>query len=69
LRERRGADAYAEPSDADAYNGEIEDVILTHYAVKGPWRAWEVEPCLAPMRSSLNPAFMTISGYGDDDER
>lgn len=36
---------------------------LTHFAVKGTWEAHEVEPFLAPPRSSLNPAFIV----GDED--
>jgi hypothetical protein len=37
---------------------------LTHFAVKGSWRAEEIEPCLASPRSSLNPIF--ILGDGDE---
>jgi len=41
---------------------------LERYAVKGTWDAGDIEPFLAPPRSSLNPAHAQryAIGYGDD---
>jgi hypothetical protein len=60
-RRRGAADTHLEPNDADALTPDEEralDSALTRLmSVRhGSWRAEDVEPYLAPPRSSLNPA-------------
>jgi hypothetical protein len=56
-RERQRQSLQYTPTEDDAHHGELPDGFTTYYAVRGPWRAEDLEPCLASPRSSLHPAF------------
>jgi hypothetical protein len=61
--ERDAARARERRRNREAAEAPFVQRPLEHFAVKGTWTAAEVEPFLAPPRSSLNPAFI----LGDED--